>query len=170
MSYEHRSDNLHLEQLSWMFFATLRRMSRNVELHSRELEREYGLTVPQLNVLWAVGVGGRVPIGQVAERINLSGATVTSIVDRLEEHELVVRERSRDDKRQVLVSLTEQGRDLLAGGPQPFHDCFIARLRELERWQRTELLSAVQHVASMMEPSPLDERPGEDSREATELS
>ena len=152
MSNEQTSETLHLEQMSWMFFATLRRMTRNVDLHSRELERQYGLTVPQLNVLWAVGGPGRVPIGQVAERVSLSGATVTSIVDRLEEHDLVVRERSRDDKRQVLVSLTDKGRRLLSGGPQPFHDCFVERLRKLERWQRTELLAAVQHVAAMMEP------------------
>lgn len=135
-----------------MFFATIRRMSRNLDLHSRELEREYGLTVPQLNVLWAVGASHRVPIGQVADRISLSGATVTSIVDRLEDHGLITRERSTDDKRQVLISLTAKGRDVLAGGPQPFHDCFVERLARLERWQQTELLSAIQHVADMMEP------------------
>ncbi|MFW5783286.1 MAG: MarR family winged helix-turn-helix transcriptional regulator [Spirochaetota bacterium] len=152
MGEDRRSDTMHLEQLSWMFFATLRRMSRNLDLHSRELEREYGLTVPQLNVLWAVGASHRVPIGQVADRISLSGATVTSIVDRLEEHDLVKRERSTDDKRQVLISLTDKGRDVLAGGPQPFHDCFVERLGRLERWQQTELLSSIQHVADMMEP------------------
>jgi len=154
MSDKGTSDNLHLEQLSWMFFATLRRMSRNVDLHSRDLEREYGLTVPQLNVLWAVGAPGRVPIGQVAEKISLSGATVTNIVDRLEEHGLIVRERSQGDKRQVLLSLTGKGREVLAGGPQPFHKCFPERLSRLERWQQTELLAAVQHVAAMMEPDP----------------
>lgn len=143
---------MHLEQLSWMFFATLRRMSRNLELHSRELEKEYGLTVPQLNVLWAVGSAHRVPIGQIADRISLSGATVTSIVDRLEEHDLAVRERSTDDKRQVFVSLTDSGRALLSRGPQPFHDCFVERLGRLEPWQQTELLSAVQHVADLMDP------------------
>ncbi|MFW5683769.1 MAG: MarR family winged helix-turn-helix transcriptional regulator [Spirochaetota bacterium] len=147
------SERDHLEQLSWMFFATLRRMSRNLDLHSRELEKQYGLTIPQLNVLSAVGTANKVPIGRVAERISLSSATLTNIADRLEEHGLVTRERSKDDKRQVLVSLTEKGRDLLAGGPQPFHECFVERLAGLERWQRTELLSALQHVASMMEPS-----------------
>lgn len=152
MGEDRRSEAVHLEQLSWMFFATLRRMSRNLDLHSRELEREYGLTVPQLNVLWAVGASHRVPIGQVADRISLSGATVTTIVDRLEEHGLVRRERSTGDKRQVLLSLTERGHTVLTRGPRPFHDCFVERLAGLERWQQTELLSAIQHVADMMEP------------------
>lgn len=152
MNGEHTSERTHLEQLSWMFFSTLRRMSRNLDLHSRELEKQYGLTVPQLNVLWSVGTSHGTPIGQIAERISLSSATLTSIVDRLEEHGLVVRERSPDDKRQVLISLTAKGRSVLDSGPQPFHDCFVRRLESLERWQRTELLSAVQHVADMMEP------------------
>jgi DNA-binding MarR family transcriptional regulator len=139
-----------------MFFGTLRQMSRNLDLHSRHLEKEFGLTVPQLNVLWAVGTSGRVPIGRVAERISLSSATLTSIVDRLEEHGLVVRERSTDDKRQVLVVLTEDGRKVMARGPEPLNECFIRRLAAMESWQQTELLSAVQHVAAMMDPEQED--------------
>ncbi|HKJ84960.1 MAG TPA: MarR family transcriptional regulator [Spirochaetia bacterium] len=159
MNSAQTSKTHHLEQLSWMFFATLRRMSRNLDIHSRHLEKEFGLTVPQLNVLWAVGASGRVPIGQIAERINLSSATLTSIVDRLEQHELVLRERSTDDKRQVLIELTDSGRSVLARGPKPFHECFEQRLGRMEHWQQTELLSAVQHIASMMDPE--DAPPGE---------
>lgn len=152
-----------VKQLSWMFFTTLRRMGRNLDLHSRELEREFGLTVPQLTVLWAVGSGDRVPIGRIADRINLSGATVTNIVDRLEGHGLVSRERSTGDKRQVLISLTADGRALLARGPQPFHECFTRRLAKLDAWQQTELLSALQHVAAMMEPESTETGPFDSS-------
>ena len=152
MNSNRTSRTLDLEQLGWMFFSTLRLMSRNLDLHSRDLEKEFGLTVPQLNVLWAVGMSERVPIGQVAERANLSGATLTSIVDRLEQHGLVTRIRSTDDKRQVLVALTERGREVLSRGPQPLHDCFLRRLDRMERWQQTELLSAIQRVAAMMDP------------------
>jgi len=152
MNSDRTSEALHIEQLSWMFFATLRRMSRSLDVHSRHLEKEFGLTVPQLNVLWAVGTSGRAPIGQVADRISLSGATLTSIVDRLEQHGLVERERSTNDKRQVLIALTDSGRRVLARGPKPFHECFEQRLARMEHWRQTELLSAAQHVAAMMDP------------------
>lgn len=152
MRKDSHTDRAQLQQLSWMFFSAIRRMSRNLERHSHDLEKEFGLTVPQLNVLWAVGSSGREPIGQIAERISLSGATLTSIVDRLEEHDLVIRERSTSDKRQVFVALTGSGRAVLNRVPQPFHACFVERLARLERWQQTELLSAVQHVAAMMDP------------------
>jgi DNA-binding MarR family transcriptional regulator len=152
MDHDQKSENLQLEQLSWMFFSTVRKISRNLDLHSRDLEKDFGLTVPQLNVLASVGAAGRVPIGQIAQRNSLSSATVTTIVDRLEDHGLVLRERSAHDKRQVLILLTERGREILLRGPQPFHDCFVRRLGELEPWQRTELLSALQYLAALMDP------------------
>ncbi len=153
MNSEQNAANLHLKQLTWMFFSTVRRISRNLDLHSRDLERDFGLTVPQLNVLATVDASSPMPIGQVAEAVSLSSATVTAIVDRLEDHELVLRERSKEDKRQVLMYITDKGRDLLLKGPQPFHDCFVERLGELETWQRTELLSALQYVAALTDPA-----------------
>lgn len=155
MHNNYNLQNVQLEQLSWMFFSVVRRIIRNVDLHSRDLEKEFGLTVPQLTVLASVGILGRVPIGQIAERISLSSATVTTIVDRLEEHDLLFRERSTSDKRQVYLVLTEKGREILTKSPQPFHDCFIERLGQLEPWQRTELLSTLQYLASLMDPEEL---------------
>ncbi|MFW5844247.1 MAG: MarR family winged helix-turn-helix transcriptional regulator [Spirochaetota bacterium] len=172
IDHDQKIENLHLEQLSWMFFSTVRKISRNLDLHSRDLEKEFGLTVPQLNVLASVGAAGRVPIGRIAVRNNLSSATVTTIVDRLEDHGLVVRERSADDKRQVFIVPTERGREILLRGPQPFHDCFVRRLGEMEPWQRTELLSALQYLAALMDPEepvaerqkPLEARPSHTSQ------
>ncbi len=141
-----------IQRLSWMFLMTLRRINRDLEAHSRNLEREYGLTAPQLCVLWAIGFHASVPMGQLAARVSLSSAAVTSIVDRLEERGLVSRERSAGDKRRVMVSLTPESREILRQEPQPFDDRFVTQLARLERWQQTELLAALQHVAAMMEP------------------
>ena len=142
-----------LEQLGWMFFSALRRIGRNLDIYSRELDREFGLTLPQLDVLWAVDLLGDVPIGQVAERVHLSKPTLTSITDRLVAHELIERIRSDEDKRRVIVSLTPKGRALLAENPQPFSERFLTSLREMDEWQRTHLLAELQHLAGMMEPA-----------------
>lgn len=145
------TDVRQLEQLEWMFFATVRRMERCVDLHSRILEKKYGLTVPQLHVLWIASEGEGTPIGRLAALTGLSGATLTGIVDRLEDHGLARRVRSADDKRQVLVVTTSRGRATLAERPRPFSARFIERLGEMASWERTRLLSQVQHVADMME-------------------
>lgn len=135
-----------------MFFSTLRRMNQTLDTHSRELERRFGLTLPQLDVLWAVANHGTAPVGRIASQVHLSKATLTSIADRLVDHGLLARERSETDKRQVMVSITEKAHEILEQRPHPFADEFSARLDKLEHWQQTQLLSSLQQIASLMEP------------------
>ena len=52
-------------------------------------------------------------IRMLAERLALKHHSVVELVDRLEEHGLVKRARSREDRRQVLVSLLPRGEKLL---------------------------------------------------------
>lgn len=71
-----------------------------------------GLTYPQylvLHVLWERD--GRT-IGAIAERLALESSTITPLVKRLETAGFVVRERSVEDERRVLVRLTATGRDM----------------------------------------------------------
>ena len=63
----------------------LRRIMRAADLYSRQLSKRAGLTTPQLLVLQAIRDLGDVTIGTIARRVNLSQATVTTILDRLEQ-------------------------------------------------------------------------------------
>lgn len=144
--------DIHLEQLEWMFFSTLRRINQHMDSHSRELEKQYGLTLPQLDVLWAVAQEDGLPIGRIAEKVHLSKATVTHITDRLVDHDLLIRERSTIDKRQVHVRITDRATAILRQGPHPFHELFLERIAQLEHWKQSQLLSSLQRIASLMEP------------------
>ncbi len=53
-------------------------------------------------------------IGALAERLCVQHHTAVALVDKLEQHGWVERERSTTDRRQVLLSLTEEGSELLA--------------------------------------------------------
>ncbi len=53
-------------------------------------------------------------IGALAERLCVQHHTAVALVDKLEVHGWVVRERSTADRRQVLLSLTLKGSELLA--------------------------------------------------------
>jgi DNA-binding MarR family transcriptional regulator len=80
-----------------------------------QLLLEHTLTLPQFLVLISIqrrGTGCR--IGALAKATFQSHPTMTGIVDRLQEKRLVVRERDNsEDRRQVVVNLTEMGRRLL---------------------------------------------------------
>lgn len=71
---------------------------------------ELGLTYPQylvLNVLWDQD---RRTVGAIAERLALESSTLTPLLKRLEAAGLVSRARNPENERQVVVSLTAQGR------------------------------------------------------------
>lgn len=102
-------------------------------------------------VLYALNRQGSLTIGQLAQAIKLSQATVTSILDRLLRRGLIERQRSELDRRKVYISLSERGRDTLAKAPTPLQQHFISAYSELEDWEQTLILSSVQRIAHMMD-------------------
>ncbi|MGR5061539.1 MarR family winged helix-turn-helix transcriptional regulator [Photobacterium sp. DNB22_13_2] len=134
----------------------LRQIIRAIDLHSRKLNKLAGLTGPQLVLMRAIRDSGEVTIRQLSNNTNMSQATATTILDRLEKRNLVVRERSKLDKRKVHAYLTEEGKELLAKAPQPLQEDFVARFHRLEEWEQSLLLSSVQRISSMMNAEHLD--------------
>ena len=137
----------------------LRRIMRAIDIHSRQLMQTYSLSGPQLVILQELANLGEVPIGTLATAVSLSQATVTGIMDRLEQRGLVTRRRDEDDKRRVLVAVTADGKRLLLAAPPPMQESFIRAFSRLEDWEQSLILSSLQRVVSMMEATGLDATP-----------
>jgi len=73
------------------------------------------LSLVHLNVLIALNSEGPLPMSGLAEVLDVSQASATGIVDRMEQRGLVARERDEADRRIVRVVLTDQGRGLVEG-------------------------------------------------------
>lgn len=73
------------------------------------------LSLVHLHVLTVLQADGSVPMRALAESLDVSQASATGIVDRMEQRGLVVRQRDEDDRRVIRVVLTVDGRELLAG-------------------------------------------------------
>jgi DNA-binding MarR family transcriptional regulator len=142
---------------------SLRQIIRAIDLHSKKLERESGLTGPQLLVMRLIGVHGEVTSGVIAREVSLSQATVTTILDRLERKGMLKRERSADDKRKVIVTLTEAGGTALENAPTLMQESFIRAFNQLEDWEQSLILSSLQRVSDMMNATDLDAAPLLDS-------
>lgn len=138
--------------------SALRRVMRAVDLHSRSLVQSHGLTGPQALILKAVA-GEPLPAGVVAERVSLSQATVTDILNRLEQRGLIKRVRSEVDRRRVIVEMTAAGRTLVEQSPPLLQERFAKRFEELADWEQTTLLASLQRIASMMDAEDLDAAP-----------
>lgn len=137
----------------------IRRIIRATDLRSKQLSRETGLTASQLVMLKTIKAAERLTAGQLATRISLSQATVTSILDRLEANGLVQRQRASEDRRRVHVVLTAAGEEVLKSAPRPLQETFIRQFRELPDWEQQRVLSSLQRVAHMMDADELDASP-----------
>jgi DNA-binding MarR family transcriptional regulator len=133
-----------------MVLVSLRQIIRALDIRSRYLAKTVGLTVPQLVVLKAIDELAEVPTGRIAEEVSLSQATVTNIIDRLEQRALVVRERGSADRRKVWLKVTESGQELLAQSPEILDGAFVQAFEKLEPWEQSQILSSLQRVSSMM--------------------
>ncbi|KCZ95172.1 MarR family transcriptional regulator [Hyphomonas hirschiana VP5] len=73
-----------------------------------------GLTYPQYLVMVALWEAEGQTVSELGEHLFLESNTLTPLLKRLEAAGLVSRARAKADERQVLVSLTDKGRHLLA--------------------------------------------------------
>jgi DNA-binding MarR family transcriptional regulator len=136
--------------LSAEVLITLRQIIRAIDLHSRYLVKNYGLTGPQLLILMEISRGEEKSVGEIAAEVSLSQATVTDILDRLELKGLISRVRSTADKRRMTLRLTPEGVQVLNKKPSLLQAQFVSRFGELEDWEKTSILSSLQRVAAMM--------------------
>ncbi|GAA3701612.1 MarR family transcriptional regulator [Oceanisphaera sediminis] len=137
----------------------LRQIIRAIDLHSRQLSKASGLTGPQLLLLQAISEHGDITMRNLAQATHMSQATATTIIDRLEQKQLVRRERSQTDKRKVYAVLTDDGKAKIKTAPRPLQESFIQRFQSLETWEQNLLLSSVQRISSMMNADALDVAP-----------
>lgn len=137
----------------------LRRIIRATDLHSKQLARDVGLTMPQVVVLQAVRDLGEVTTGQLSRRVSLSQGTVTTILDRLEDRGLVERYRSAIDRRIVHSRLTRHGRAVLRRAPPLLHERFTEAFRRLSPERQRRIVATLDEVAAMMGAAELDAAP-----------
>ena len=138
---------------------SLRKVIRAIDIYSRKLNKDSGLTSPQLLVLQQVASQDNVMVKDIAASINLSSATVTSILDRLEPRGLVIRKRSTTDKRKVGLQVTQAGLDAIKGAPTLLQEHFIQRFETLAEWEQTQLVATMQRIAAMMDAQDIDASP-----------
>ncbi|MDG1025816.1 MAG: MarR family transcriptional regulator [Gammaproteobacteria bacterium] len=140
-------------------FIALRRITRAIDLHSKKLQREAGLTTSQLLLLEAAVKLDIPSPTNIAKEVLLSQATVTNLIDRMERNELILRHKSKEDKRVVEIFLTEKGKQMIELAPEPLQAGFLREYRKLERWEQHQLIGSMQRIAVLMDAEDIDASP-----------
>ena len=139
-----------METQSDIILATLKQITRSLDIQSKNLMRKYGLTGPQLLIIKELYKNSDLTLKQVAVKVSLSQATVTSIIDRLEKMQFVMRIRNSQDKRKVNIQLADKAIEILNKNPGLLQEQFSEEFEKLEDWEKNYLMSALQRIAFMM--------------------
>ncbi len=107
-------------KLDNQFCFVLYALSRQVTALYRPLLKPLGLTYPQylvMLVLWEAetiddGNYSGIPIKSLCNKLMLDTGTLTPLLKRMEQQNLLVRKRSHEDEREVRVMLTDSGKAL----------------------------------------------------------
>ncbi|MBV6272302.1 MarR family transcriptional regulator [Alcaligenaceae bacterium CGII-47] len=129
----------------------LRRITRSVALHSRQLAACSHITGPQLVCLRTVMQLGPMTATAISREVHVSPSTVVGILDRLEDKGLIVRERGREDRRIVFITVTDAGRQLVRDTPSPLQQKLAESLKALPATERATITSSLERIVGLME-------------------
>jgi len=101
--------NLKLEnQLCFLIYST------NLALNQlyRKLLTPLGITYPQYLVMLVLWEKDEITVSEIGSKLFLESSTLTTILKKLEALQLLNRTRSKEDERQVIITLSEKGKKL----------------------------------------------------------
>lgn len=123
------------------------RLARQLRRHS-----DIGASPTQISALATIDRRGPITLGDLAASEGVRPPTATAAVGRLEEQELVERQRDADDRRIVRVVATAKGRKLLARNRSRKTAYLAQRLAALDDADRARLAAAVDVLERVLEP------------------
>lgn len=110
-----------------------------------------GVTPSQYSALFTLDRHGPFRLGELARREQISSSSVTRLAAGLEGRGLVRRTEDDTDGRSSVLSITDDGRAVLAGMARKSNDHLRQRLEALSEPELTLLLNAVGIIARLAE-------------------
>ena len=121
-----------------------------VEYTKRNLKKD-GLTMPRFKVLWYITKEQPVNMSFLHRKMYLSNSTLTIIVDKLVEEDLVDRSRNPEDRREVMLELTGNGEQLLCKMLSIRQEFLEKGLKDLDSGKKEELIELLSTTLDNLE-------------------
>ena len=138
------------ENLESEIFSCLRRIINAVEIYSSKLRDKTGLNASQLSCLLVLEKTGPLSLSKLSQHVYLSPSMITSIVDQLENKELVIRTRKSADRRVILIELTEKGKEVAQTAPPSFQEQLTSSLSHLKKEEKKTLFDNLNKLLSII--------------------
>ena len=139
----------------------IRRIVRSINMESKKIQKEYGVSIPQVLCLSYLKSTSdyQATQAQIKEFLNLNSSTVSGIINRLEKKGCIARLPKKGDKRLVYLALTQEGDRLLTSIPNLLHERLSVKLERLQEEEMNQLESALNKLNDLLEIKDIDASP-----------
>ncbi|WP_433632856.1 MarR family winged helix-turn-helix transcriptional regulator [Nocardia sp. CA-120079] len=120
-----------------------------------------GLSLAQVALLEPLAGEADIPVGRLASNADVSVPTATRMLQQLEAKGVVVRRRSPEDERRVLVSLTDDGAERLALLRTRLRERQLRAYEAFMPGERVQLVTLLRRLAELVSDSDRHPRPPE---------
>lgn len=139
----------------------IRKIVRSINLESKRIQKEYGLSIPQylcLNYLHSQEEY-RATAKEIRSHLKLNASTVTGIISRLELKGYLAKLPNEGDRRSVFIYLTALGEKTIQSIPGVLHEKLEKKLKQLSEQELLDLQSSLNLLVNFMEVSDFDAAP-----------
>ncbi len=131
----------------------IRKIIRTINLESKRIEKEYGISIPQLLCLNYLSTKQNFQAShkELKDFLSLNASTVTGIITRLERKGLVAKLPKRADRRISYITITAKGADLIENTPVLLHEQITQKLHTLSNAELQELKRAFKILVEFLD-------------------
>ncbi len=139
----------------------IRKILRSLNLESKGVQKEYGLSITQLLFLGHLmsKKDYRATHKEMMELLSLNSSTITGILQRLQKRGYVARMENDKDRRVRDVVLTASGIKLMENTPNVLHERLSKKLKHLSTEDKNQIDKSLDIIISAMEINDLDASP-----------
>lgn len=137
-------------QRSKYIILALRKVMHHMDHHSRQLNKCYGLTVPQIMCLYEIYEKGVMTLSLISKSVYLSMSTLVGVIDRLEEKGLIQRTRDVKDRRIIFIEITEKGKNFVHSSPYLLHNRLNENLQALTESEQIALAASIDLLVNLL--------------------
>ena len=139
----------------------IRKIVRSVDIESKKIQKEYGVSIPQvlcLNFLHD-SPSYQATQSEIRKFLNLNSSTVSGIINRLEKKGYLARLPKSGDKRVVNIALTSAGDTLLDRIPALLHEQLSSKLQKLEPSELEKVEHSLDTLVTLLDIEKIEASP-----------
>ena len=139
----------------------IRKIVRSVDIESKKIQKEYGVSIPQVLCLSFLheSPNYQATQGEIRKFLNLNSSTVSSIINRLEKKGHLARLPKSGDKRVVNIALTSAGDKLLSTIPSLLHEQLSEKLQKLDQAELESVEESLNTLVTLLDIEQVEASP-----------